>query len=311
MESKREWGQVFQYHIPIESNNGPTLTTRITRAFYHVTSRGDRREDIFQNDNDRRAWLTVLAQVCKRFNWTVHAYCLMDNHYHLLVETPNANLSAGMRHLNGVYTQLTNRVHGRVGHVFQGRFGAIVVDKDNYLLELARYVVLNPVRAGIVQGAGDWPWSSYAAMLAPAWLPGPEWLATEKLLAYFAPAQPQPFDRKTAQQRYADFVQEGMGLPSVCEALTGQVYLGDEKFVTTMVELTEQNPQGRRKVDSHKEIPHAQRRPVALRLQDFEAQNPNNRNAAIRAAFATGDYTMAQLASHFRLRYTSISRIVK
>ena len=108
----------------------------------------------------------------------------------LLVETPNANLLAGMRQLNGVYTQLTNRVHGRVGHVFQGRFKAIVVDKDNYLLALARYVVLNPVRAGIVQGAGDWPWSSYAAMLAPAWLPGPEWLATEKLLAYFAPAQP-------------------------------------------------------------------------------------------------------------------------
>ena len=102
-----------------------------------------------------------------------------------------------------------------------------------------------------------------------------------------------------------------MGLPSVWEALTGQVYLGDEKFVTTVGELAGQSPQGKSKVNSHKEIPHAQRRPVALRLQDFEAQNPNNRNAAIRAAFATGDYTMAQLASHFRLRYTSISRIVK
>ena len=87
------------------------LRLEFPHARYHVTSRGDRREDIFQNDNDRRAWLTVLAQVCKRFNWTVHAYCLMDNHYHLLVETPNANLSAGMRQLNGFYTQLTNRVH--------------------------------------------------------------------------------------------------------------------------------------------------------------------------------------------------------
>lgn len=98
----------------------------------------------------------------------------MGNHYHLLVETPDANLSAGMRQLNGVYTQLANRAHGRVGHVFQGRFKAIAVDKDNYLLEQARYVVLNLVRAGMVADAADWPWSSYRAMLSPAWLPSPD-----------------------------------------------------------------------------------------------------------------------------------------
>jgi putative transposase len=89
----------------------------------------------------------------------------MSNHYRPLVETPDANLSAGMRQLNGVYTQLTNRAHGRVGHVFQGRLKAILVDKDNYLLELARYVVLHPVRAGMVQDPGQWPWSSYGVML--------------------------------------------------------------------------------------------------------------------------------------------------
>ena len=277
---------------------------------YHVTSRGDRREDIYHDDADRQAWLGVLAQVCKRFNWTVHAYCLMSNHYHLLVETPDANLSAGMRQLNGVYTQLTNRAHGRVGHVFQGRFKAIVVDKDNYLLELARYVVLNPVRAGMVQDPGQWPWSSYSAMLAPGWMPGADWLATDKLLAYFAPDQ-QSLDREQAQQRYISHVREGIGLPSVWDDLSGQVYLGDEKFVNKMGAMAEQSPQGARAGRSRLEIPHAQRRPVRLPLEAYAAQHPDNRNAAIQAAFATGNYTMAQLAEHFGLHYTSVSRIVK
>ena len=172
--------------------------------------RGDRRKDIFHECADRQAWLSVLAPVCKRFNWTVHAYCPMSNHYHLLVETLEPNLSAGMRQLNGVYTQLTNRAHGRIGHIFQRRFKAIVVDKDNYLLGLARYVVLNPVRAGMVQDPGQWPWSSYDAMLAPGWMPGAGWLATDKLLAYFAPDQ-QLLDRESAQQRYISHVREGIG----------------------------------------------------------------------------------------------------
>ena len=290
------------------------LRLEFAHALYHVTSRGDRREDIYHDDADRQAWLSVLAQVCKRFNWTVHAYCLMSNHYHLLVETPDANLSAGMRQLNGVYTQLTNRAHRRVGHVFQGRFKAIVVDKDNYLLELARYVVLNPVRAGMVEEPGQWPWSSYGAMLAPGWLPGADWLATDKLLDYFAPGQQSPdrlTDREKAQLHYVEHVREGIGRPSVWQNLSGQVYLGDEKFVNKMSAMADQSPQGARAGRSRLEIPHAQRRPMPLPLQSYIEQYPNNRNAAIQAAFATGNYTMAQLAGHFELHYTSVSRIVK
>ena len=292
------------------------LRLEFPHALYHVTSRGDRRESIYHDDTDRQSWLEVLAKVCKRFNWTVHAYCMMDNHYHLLVETPDANLSGGMRQLNGVYTQRSNRTHGRVGHVFQGRFKAIVVDKDNYLLELARYVVLNPVRAGMVQDAGDWPWSSYNAMLAPAWVPRPEWLATDRLLAFFAHEQ-QPLNREKAQQRYVNHVREGVGLPSVWEALTGQVYLGDEKFIHQISALARpsgqeiEGPQDTPTARSRLEIPRAQRRPAPLALQAYQQQNPNNRNAAIQAAFATGSFTMAQLAEHFELHYTSVSRIVK
>ena len=149
-------------------------------ALYHVTSRGDRREAIYEDDADRERFLAVLADVVRDFNWVCHAYCLMSNHYHLLIETPDANLSKGMRQLNGVYTQASNRRHGREGHLFQGRFKAILVDADSYLLEVARYVVLNPVRARMVRDPAKWPWSSYRAMIGA--VEAPDWLATDGLL---------------------------------------------------------------------------------------------------------------------------------
>src|SRR5512142_907392 len=131
------------------------LRLEFAGALYHVTSRGDGQEDVFTSDNDRAVFLDVLGQVCERFNWTVHAYCLMGNHYHLVLETPDGNLAKGMRQLNGVYTQRFNRQHKRVGHVFQGRYKAILEQKESYLLELARYVVLNPVRARMVRSARE------------------------------------------------------------------------------------------------------------------------------------------------------------
>ena len=123
-------------------------------------------------------FLSTLGQVITRFNWLCHAWCLMNNHYHLLVETPDGNLSKGMRQLNGVYTQASNRRNQRVGHLFQGRFKAIMVDSDSYLLELARYVVLNPVRAGIAKKPADWPWSSYRASVGLT--PRTPWLAVKQ-----------------------------------------------------------------------------------------------------------------------------------
>jgi len=127
-----------------------------------VTARGNERRAIFLGDDDadRQAFLQIFAVTCERFNWMCHAFCLMTNHYHLLIETPDANLSQGMRQLNGVYTQYVNRTHRRVGHLFQGRFKGILVEKESYLLELARYVVLNPVRAGMVRQPEEWSWSN-------------------------------------------------------------------------------------------------------------------------------------------------------
>ncbi len=159
------------------------LRIELPGALYHVTSRGDGREDIYRGDTDRLAFLAVFGDVCERFNWWAHAYCRMTNHYHLLVETPDGNLSKGMRQLNSVYTQRFNAQRGRCGHVFQGRYKAIIVQKESYLTELSRYVVLNPVRARMVARPEVWHWGSYRATLGEA--PCPPWLLRDWLLSMF------------------------------------------------------------------------------------------------------------------------------
>jgi putative transposase len=133
------------------------LRLEFSGAVYHVTARGDRREAIFLDDQDRQRFLGLLGREIGQQNWLLYAYCLMGNHYHLLLETPEANLARGMRRLNGVYTQGFNRRYGLSGHVLQGRYKAILVDRDAYLLELSRYVVLNPVRAGLIAKVLLWP----------------------------------------------------------------------------------------------------------------------------------------------------------
>ena len=192
-------------------------------AIYHVTARGNARAAIYLDDEDRSLFPCVLSDCITRFGWVCHAYCLMDNHYHLMIETPDANLSAGMRQLNGVYTQRFNWRHGRVGHVFQGRFKAILVERDSYLLELCRYVVLNPVRAHMVKEVAQYPWSSYPAMTGAA--PVPDWLHTDWLLSQFGKS------RAATRRKYAQFISEGMEQDSPWGNLKGQVLLGSEGFV--------------------------------------------------------------------------------
>ena len=150
-------------------------------ALYHVTSRGNERKAIFRDDTDRELFLATLFRVTERFHWICHAYCLMNNHYHLVIETPDGNLSKGMRQLNGVYTQAFNRRHRRVGHLFQGRFKGILVQKESHFLEVCRYVVLNPVRAKAVDHPRLWAWSSYRATGGLATIP--RCLTVDEILA--------------------------------------------------------------------------------------------------------------------------------
>ena len=270
------------------------LRLELAGGLYHVTLRGDRREAIFLDDADRLVWLEVFAQTCKRFNWVCHAWCLMDNHYHIVVETIEGNLAQGMRHLNGVYTQTFNRTHKRVGHVFQGRYKAIIVEKEGYLLELARYVVLNPLRAGMVKDIADWHWSSYAAMLGIQ--AKPEWLQSDWILGQFSS------QRRRAINLYIDFVRAGVGLPSVWEQLSGQVFLGSDRFLKRMQAMSDKATIG--------EIPRAQRRPVAKPLDYYQTKH-RDAKAAMIAAYATGDYTLQAIADHFGVHYATVSRAVK
>ena len=263
-------------------------------ALYHLTARGNARQPIYRDEADQRRFLELLGTVCDRFSWRCHAYCLMGNHYHLVIETPEANLSRGMRQLNGVYTQAFNRRHRKVGHLFQGRYTAILVDKDKYLLELARYVVLNPVRARLVKSAGQYPWSSYRAMIGKH--EAPAWLETDFLLAQLA------HRRGDARQRYIRFVADGKDQPKIWQHLRGQIYLGDEAFVKKLHRRLKDG-------DRLKEIPRAQRRldPQPLDHYRRHARDPQQ---AMISAYQSGGYTLAQIAQHFNVHYSTVSRTV-
>jgi REP element-mobilizing transposase RayT len=263
-------------------------------ALYHVTSRGDRREDIYRDDEDREAWLAVLSQVCERFNWVVHAWCQMTNHYHVLVETVDGNLSRGMRQLNGVYTQRFNRRHGEVGHLYQGRYKAILVQKESYLLELTRYVVLNPLRAGMVEKLEEWPWSSYTAVIGIN--EAPEWLDTDWLLNQFGR------NRSRAISAYRRFVMEGKGIPSPLKQTRHQLLLGDDNFVAQ--HKKEQKP------ESLRDVSKAQRRVFSLALDEYR-QHYEKREEAMAKAYSSGSYTMKEIGDHFGVHGVTVGRAVR
>lgn len=263
-------------------------------ALYHVTSRGDRREPIVEDDTDRRAWLAVLAQALERFDATVFAYCLMDNHYHVVLQTHQANLSRLLRHLNGVYTQSYNRRHGKVGHLFQGRFKAIVVDEDAYFLEVCRYVDLNPVRARMVKRPHDWTWSSYRGHTAR--VAAPAWLDSGALHRRLAPRAP----RRDGPRHYAQFVTEGVGHQLWDEALRGQIYLGGDAFIKRM--------QARAEMLNAPEIPRAQRRPTPHPLPWYLKRY--DRDDAIVRAFGEGGHTQTAIAKAVGLSVSRVSRLI-
>jgi REP element-mobilizing transposase RayT len=173
------------------------LRLQIAGGTFHICSRGVRRLPLFHDDQDRIVFLQLLALVCARYGWRCLAYCLMTNHYHVVIETTEANLSAGMQMLNSRYAQLFNLRHGHAGHALERRFYSELIESDEHLLVLARYIMLNPVRAGLCTTPGEWPWSSYSAMLAP--ITAPTFVARGRVLAYFGPLE-------TAGDRYASFV---------------------------------------------------------------------------------------------------------
>lgn len=263
-------------------------------ALYHVTGRGDRLNSIYRDVTDRYVWLEVLDLVCKRFHFVIHAYCQMTNHYHLLVETVEGNLAQGMRQLNGIYSQRLNRRHGLAGHVFQGRYHAVLVQKEAHLLELSRYLVLNPVRAGMVETADDWYWSSYRFMLSAAGKPA--WLDAGWLLGQFAASPVE------AVEAYRLFVAAGAEMKSPLLRIKYQLILGDDGFAS--------QHRGHEEPAGFVAISKTQRRIAALTLPQYQASFADRDEAMAKAYFSTA-FTMAQIGAHFGVSPKTVSRAVK
>lgn len=263
-------------------------------ALYHVTSRGDHLEAIYRDDIDRVAWLDILALVCRRFNFVIHAYCEMTNHYHVVIETVEGNLSQGMRQLNGLYTQHFNRRHRLVGHLFQGRYKAILVQKESYLLELMRYVVLNPLRARMVHTPQEWPWSSHRYLMGVC--EAPDWFDTEWLLEQFGPTPSE------AAQRYHQFVMNGVGRASPLKGTSHQLILGDESFVECH--------RGRSDHRDLRGVSRAHRRVLAWPLEEYRRQFPDRDEAIANAYFSTL-FTMERIGEFFGVSLRTVNRAVK
>lgn len=262
-------------------------------AVYHIASRGNRRGGIFLDEEDRKVFLAILEETIRRFNVSCHAYCQMGNHYHLILETAEANLCRAMRHINGVYTQAFNRKHRKCGHLFQGRYSAVLIQKSSHLLEASRYVVLNPVRAGLAAAPGDWAWSSYRA--TAGMVVKPEWLTITWLLEQFGE------DVVAARGRYIKFVEDGRG-GKLWKDLVHGIVLGDEDFA------------GRCRLLAHgegdvNEIPKEQRYVDRPELSAILNAPGRNGEKWMRAVDCFG-YTQKAVAAGMGMHYSYVSRVL-
>jgi putative transposase len=272
-------------------------------AFYHITARGNERKDIFRDERDRERFLGYLETAVVRYKAVIHVYCLMNNHYHLLMSTPAGNLSQILRHINGAYTVYYNKRHHRFGHLFQGRYKAILIDADEYAAELSRYIHLNPVRAGLANLPEGYPWTSYLNYIGRKKSPG--WQRTEWLLRYFGKSPAE------AQRKYRAFVQAKVGAAEgnplkevVASTLLGgpdfiegikRKYLGGRKRnrdVPAVAALTRQTPQ---KIEEK----------VWLEFQDMPE---HAKKAAIYLSHKFSGLSLNEIGKQFGIRESAVSQ---
>ena len=276
-----------------------SLRPQFPGAVYHITARGNDKQAIYCDEKDHARFLKILDQTVKQYRWLCHGYCLMTNHYHLLIETPEPNLARGMKRLNSRYCITFNKRHRRVGHVLQGRYDSVIVQKETYLLELCRYIVLNAVRAHMVEKPEDWPWSSYQAT-AGGKMSFP-FLTTDWILAHFGRK------RKTACENYIRFVYEGIGKDGPWDKVKGKIYLGDDQFVQEVESLMDQ-------VLISREVPLIQRKASRPNLEELfdktTLSSKNKRNIKIFEAFQNHLYTQKEIGEHLNLHPAYLSQII-
>ncbi len=269
------------------------LRIQFENALYHVTSRGNEKALIYYDNKDRYVFIKLLANVVEQYAWVIYAYCLMGNHYHLLLRTPKANLCGGMRQLNGIYAQYFNRRHERVGHLFQGRFSDILIKDEDRLLAVARYVVLNPVRANLVASPEDWRWSSYrgTAGLSKA----PAFIDPDELLRFFSS------NRESAVWQYIAFVGGGIGQESPLSDARGGILAGR----SDLVELSAARLMG----EISDEVPTRERFADRPTLETIFRDN--ERDVGIYKAFCKHGYRLREIGDFLGLHYSTVSGIAK
>jgi REP element-mobilizing transposase RayT len=252
-------------------------------AVYHVTARGNEHRPIYRDADDRDEFLGVVALAVERYGLVCHGYCLMGNHYHLVLETPRANLPTAMRHINGCYGQVFNRRWHRVGHLFQGRYDATLVEKDAHLLETVRYVALNPLRTRppLCEAPERWPWSSYAALAGL--VPTPPWLAVDWVLGQFGD------DYESARRRLVAYV--GDARPA--QTASG-IFFASEQFVRAVTTGLRPIP----------EIPRSHWQPMRPALDELFATAAS----PIATAYRDYGYTLREIADYAGRHPSTISR---
>ena len=283
-------------------------------SLWHITSRGNEKRDTFYDDRDRLRFVEFLGEAVRRFQWTLTAYVLMSNHYHLLVELTEETLSSGMKWLNSQYASWFNAVHGRVGHLFHGRFKAALIEKETYFLEVARYVVLNPVRAKMVARPEDYAWSSYRATVGAC--ATPDWLKPDDVLRHFGN------DRGAACAGYDAFVKSKIasaGCP--WDELRGQMFLGGEEWVARMREKIEMKPRAVEHPAAQRNIGRPDMAAIVTAVANVtrvpEERIRNSHGGLLRSVAAwigcyEGLHTNAEIAASLRLRSDSrAARLVK
>lgn len=272
-------------------------------AFYHVTARGNERKDIFRDERDKERFLAYLESSVVRYKGEIHAYCLMNNHYHLLLSTPAGNLSQIIRHINGAYTVFFNKRHHRFGHLFQGRYKAILVEADEYAGELSRYIHLNPVRAGLVKLPEEYPWTSYLNYIGEK--KAPKWQTIEWLLRYFGRALEE------AKKQYRVFVEARIGVSEenpLKEAIASTI-LGSPDFVEEIKRKYLAGRERDRDVPAVAALIRQAPQRIAERVQlEFQDRPEHARKVAIYLSHRFSGLSLKEIGKHFGIKESAISQ---
>jgi len=272
-------------------------------AFYHVTSRGNDQKKIFKSQKDREKFLVYLESAVMRYGAVIHSYCLMSNHYHLLLETPAGNLSQIMRHINGAYTTYFNVKRKRAGHLFQGRYKAILVEADEYATELSRYLHLNPVRAKMTSLPEEYRWSSYRGYIGLN--KAPYWLSEDFILGYFGGNNPK------ARNRYRQFAEDLLHheYDSPLEQVVASTILGRPEFVSEVAERKASEMPDRRNVPAVKELAiRLSIDEIIARVQEEPLDEKQSRNISIYCCRQHSGAKLKEIGKYFGISDAAVSQ---